>query len=47
VANHKTTSNGSIRKKEEHSRKKPTIRYIIFNGKDLVRGRIIIKNVRT
>ena len=40
-------SNRSMRKKEEHSRKKSTVRHIIFNRKDLVRGYVIVKNMRT
>jgi len=32
-----------MRKKEKHSRKKSTTRHIIFDGKNLVRGHIIIK----
>jgi len=31
------------RRKEEHSKKKSTVRYVIFNGKDLVRECVIIK----
>jgi len=32
-----------MRKKEKHFRKKFTIRHVIFDRKDLVRGYIIIK----
>jgi len=32
-----------MRQKEEHSRKKSTTRCVIFDGKDLMRGYIIIK----
>jgi len=31
------------RRKEEHSKKKSTVRYVIFNGKGLVRECVIIK----
>jgi len=32
-----------MRRKEKYSRKKSTTRHIIFDGKDLVRGHVIIK----
>jgi len=40
---HKIISRESTRKKEEHFKKKSTTRHVIFDGKDLVRGCIIIK----
>ena len=47
MANYKTTSSRSIRKREEHSRKKPTMRPVIFDRKNLVKECVIIKNMRT
>jgi len=32
-----------MRRKEEYSRKKSTTRHVIFDGKDLVKGYVIIK----
>jgi len=39
----KFSSSITTQRKEEHSRKKSTARRVIFDGKNLVRGHVIIK----